>query len=628
MAAHRLGRMAGRIRDSDIAEVRDRTRIEEVVGEYVALRRAGAGSLKGLCPFHDEKTPSFTVRPSHNSFHCFGCAEGGGVIDFVMRIEHIGFVEAVERLADQIGFRLTYTGGGSSVQRDRGTRSRLLEANKKAAEFYAAALRTPEAAPAVDFLKARGFDGTAAQTFGCGYAPAGWDGLTKHLLAAGFSLDELMKAGLSKEGRRGPIDRFHRRLLWPIRDLGGDVVGFGGRRIFDDDPIEAKYLNTPETPVYRKTHVLFGLDLAKREIAKGRQVVVVEGYTDVMAMYLAGVRTAVASCGTAFGSEHVSVIRRLMGDDSFDRGEVIYTFDGDAAGQAAALKAFDGDQNFAAQTFVCVAPDGQDPCDLRLSAGDTAVRDLVARREPLFEFAIRSILRDHDLDTAEGRVGALQRCVPLVAQIKREDLRDEYARRLAGWTSWDDIAMVVRRVRESAGAPAERSRAARSAPAVPARDDPRLHRQREALKAALQVPGIAGPGYDELPEQAFTHPAYVQVHRAIQVAGGVCGGREGPAWLDAVVAECAPEVRGLVSELAVEPLELPQKNTEEVRYVASIVSGVRLALVDEQIAEIKSRLQRTNPVDDADVYLELFGDLVPLEQYRIALREKAMGAVG
>ena len=621
--------MAGRIRDSDIAEVRDRTRIEEIVGEYVALRRAGAGSLKGLCPFHDEKTPSFTVRPSHNSFHCFGCAEGGGVIDFVMRIEHIGFVEAVERLADQIGYRLTYTGGGSSVQRDRGTRSRLLEANKKAAEFYAAALRTPEAAPAVEFLKARGFDGTAAQTFGCGYAPAGWDGLTKHLLAAGFSLDELMKAGLSKEGRRGPIDRFHRRLLWPIRDLGGDVVGFGGRRIFDDDPIEAKYLNTPETPVYRKTHVLFGLDLAKREIAKRRQVVVVEGYTDVMAMHLAGVPTAVASCGTAFGIEHVNVIRRLIGDSDFDLGEVIYTFDGDAAGQAAALKAFDGEQSFATQTFVTIAPNGQDPCDLRLSAGATAVRDLVARREPIYEFAIRTMLRDYDLNRAEGQVAALQRCVPLVARIKREDLRDEYARRLAGWTSWDDIAMVVRRVRESAGAPAERPRtAARSGPSAPSRDDPRLHRQREALKAALQVPSIAGPGYDELPEQAFTHPAYVQVHRAIQVAGGVCGGREGPAWLDAVVAECGPDARGLVSELAVEPLELPQKNTEEARYVASIVSGVRLALVDEQIAEIKSRLQRTNPVDDADVYLELFGDLVPLEQYRIALREKAMGAVG
>ena len=374
--------------------------------------------------------------------------------------------------------------------------------------------------------------------------------------------------------------------------------------------------------------MLFGLDLAKREIAKRRQVVVVEGYTDVMAMHLAGVPTAVASCGTAFGAEHVSVIRRLMGDDSFDRGEVIYTFDGDAAGQAAALKAFDGDQNFAAQTFVCVAPDGQDPCDLRLGSGDTAVRDLVARREPLFEFAIRSILRDHDLDTAEGRVAALQRCVPLVARIKREDLRDEYARRLAGWTSWDDIAMVVppgARERGRAGRPDPR-RPAR-APAPPARDDPRLHRQREALKAALQVPAIAGPAYDELPDQTFTHPVYVQIHRAVQAAGGVCGGREGPAWLDAVLAECGRDVRGLVAELAVEPLELPQKNTDEVRYVASIVAGLRLPLVDEQIAEIKSRLQRTNPVEDADTYLELFGDLVPLEQYANALREKAMGAV-
>jgi DNA primase len=614
--------VAGRIRDGDIAEVRDRTRIDEVIGEYVALRRAGAGSLKGLCPFHDEKSPSMNVRPTHGMFHCFGCGESGSVIDFVMKIEHVGFVEAVERLADRIGFRLTYTGGGSSVQRDRGTRTRLLEANKKAAEFYAAALHTPEGAPAVRFLTGRGFDAASAQRFGCGFAPAGWDALTKHLLAAGFTLDELMKAGLSKEGRRGPIDRFHRRLLWPIRDLGGDVVGFGGRRIFDDDPIEAKYLNTPETPLYRKTHVLFGLDLAKREIAKGRKVVVVEGYTDVMAMHLAGVQTAVASCGTAFGTEHIATIRRLMGDDSFDRGEVIYTFDGDAAGQAAARKAFDGDQSFAAQTFVCVAPDGQDPCDLRMSAGDSAVRDLVARREPLFEFAIRAILCEHDLNTAEGRVGALQRCVPLVAQIKREDLRDEYARRLAGWTGWDDIAMVVRRVRESAGAvPARRGPAA----PVPPRDDPRLHRQREALKAALQVPAIAGPAYDELPEQAFTHPAYVQVHRAVQAAGGVCGGREGPAWLDAVVAECPTELRPLVGELAVEQLRLPLKNADEAHYVSSTIAGVRLPLVEAQVADLKRQLQRMTPEEDDD-YFTLFGDLVPLEQYAIALRKKA-GAV-
>ncbi|OLT20123.1 DNA primase [Pseudonocardia sp. CNS-139] len=619
--------MAGRIRDSDIADVRDRTRIDEVVGEYVALRRAGAGSLKGLCPFHDEKTPSFNVRPSHGTFHCFGCGEGGDAVAFVMKMEHIGFVEAVERLAERVGVRLTYEGGGSSVQRDRGTRTRLLEANRRAADFYAAQLRTPEAATAVQFLTSRGFDVNAAQTFGCGYAPGGWDALTKHLLGAGFSLDELMKAGLSKEGRRGPIDRFHRRLLWPIKDLGGDVVGFGARRLYDDDTIEAKYLNTTETPVYRKTHVLFGLDVAKREIAKRRQVVVVEGYTDVMAMHLAGVPTAVASCGTAFGSEHISVIRRLIGDDSFDLGEVIYTFDGDAAGQAAALKAFEGEQSFAAQTFVAIAPDGQDPCELRQSHGDAAVRDLVARREPLFEFAIRSMLRDYNLDSAEGRVAALQRTVPVVAKIKREELRDEYARRLAGWTSWDDIAMVVRRVRESAGVPADQVRVGRvprrDASVPPPKDDPRLHLQREALKAALQVPAIAGPSYDELPEQVFTHPAYAAVHRAVLTAGGVCGGREGHAWVDAVLAETPTESRMLVTELAVEPMELPRRNTEEARYVASVIAGVRLALVEAQVAELKARLQRTNPMEEADAYHQLFGDLVPLEQYRIALREKA-----
>ncbi|SDH34085.1 DNA primase [Pseudonocardia oroxyli] len=619
--------MAGRIRDSDIAEVRDRTRIEDVIGDYVALRPAGAGSLKGLCPFHDEKTPSFNVRPGRGMFHCFGCGEGGGAIDFVMKIEHVGFVEAVERLADKCGVQLVYEGGGASVQKDRGTRSRLLEANKKAAEFYAAQLRTPEAAQAMQFLTQRGFSSAAAEQFGNGYAPSGWDTLTKHLLAQGFSLDELEKAGLSKPGQRGHIDRFHRRLLWPIRDLGGDVVGFGARRLFDDDRIEAKYLNTSDTPVYKKSSVLFGLDLAKREIAKRRQVVVVEGYTDVMAMHLAGVPTAVASCGTAFGTEHVSVLRRLMGDDSFDRGEVIFTFDGDAAGQAAAMKAFEGDQAFVAQTFVCIAPDGQDPCELRQAHGDTAVRDLVARREPIIEFAIRTKLKAFDLDTPEGRIKALQDIVPDVAKIKREDLRDDYARRLAGWVGWDDIAMVVRRVREEAGGGAPRRR--RAAPAAPRRDDPRLHLQREALKAALQIPAIAGEAYDELPEQVFTHPAFASLHIAITKAGGVCAGMdggEGGAWVEAVGAECTPEERKLLSELAVEPLELPRKLGDEVRYVASVLAGVKLALVEAQIAEVKSRLQRTNPTEDPELYHELFGDLVPLEQYKIALREQASGA--
>ncbi len=446
-----LTRMAGRISDRDIAAIRERTRIEDVVGDYVQLRRAGADSLKGLCPFHDEKSPSFHVRPNHGHFHCFGCGEGGDVYAFIQKIEHVSFVEAVELLADRIGHTVTYTGAAATnVQRDRGSRSRLVAANAAAQEFYAAALESPEAAAARQYLTERNFDAAAARQFGCGYAPSGWDPLTKHLLRKGFEYKELEAAGLSKQGKRGPIDRFMRRLLWPIRGSAGEVIGFGARRLYDDDPMTAKYVNTPETTLYKKSNVLFGIDLAKRDIAKGHQAVVVEGYTDVMAMHLAGVTTAVASCGTAFGDEHLSMLRRLMMDDNFFRGELIYVFDGDAAGRAAALKAFDGEQNLAGQSFVAVAADGMDPCDLRLAHGDTALRDLVARRTPLFEFAIRTALSEIDLDTAEGRVSALRRCVPMVAKIKDPTLRDEYARQLAGWVGWDDVALVIARVRETA----------------------------------------------------------------------------------------------------------------------------------------------------------------------------------
>ena len=445
------GARKGRIPDRDIAAIRDKVRIEDVVGDYVQLRRAGADSLKGLCPFHDEKSPSFHVRPNHGHFHCFGCGEGGDVFAFIQKIEHVSFVESVEVLADRIGHAVTYTGGGNTMQRDRGSRSRLLAANAAAQEFYSAALESDEAAPARRYLTERNFDAAAARQFGCGFAPSGWDSLTKHLIRKGFEFKELEAAGLSREGRRGPMDRFHRRLLWPIRSASGETVGFGARRIFDDDPIEAKYVNTPETVLYKKSTVLFGIDLAKREIAKSHQAVVVEGYTDVMAMHLAGVTTAVASCGTAFGDEHLSMLRRLMMDDKFFRGELIYVFDGDAAGQAAALKAFAGEQNLAGQSFVAVAADGMDPCDLRLRSGDGALRDLVARRTPLFEFAIRTTLGEHNLDSAEGRVSALRQCVPMVAKIKDPTLRDEYARQLAGWVGWDDVAQVISRVREEAG---------------------------------------------------------------------------------------------------------------------------------------------------------------------------------
>jgi DNA primase len=630
--------MAGtRISDRDIAAIRERNRIDEVVGDYVQLRRAGADSLKGLCPFHDEKSPSFHVRPNHGHFHCFGCGEGGDVYAFIQKVEHVSFVEAVERLADRIGYTITYTGAVSSVQRDRGSRSRLIAANAAAQEFYADALESQEAAPARRYLIDRNFDVEVARRFGCGFAPSGWDSLTKHLQRKGFEFKELEAAGLSREGRRGPMDRFHRRLLWPIRASSGEVIGFGARRIFDDDPMEAKYVNTPETVLYKKSAVLFGLDLAKRDIAKGHQAVVVEGYTDVMAMHLSGVTTAVASCGTAFGDEHLAMLRRLMMDDSFFRGELIYVFDGDAAGRAAALKAFDGEQNLAGQSFVAIAADGMDPCDLRLKAGDGALRDLVARRAPLFEFAIRSALSEVDLDSAEGRVSALRRCVPMVAQIKDSTLRDEYARQLAGWVGWADVAQVIARVREEAqrrGGTVRRDSSRRAAvPTKPSTQAPSPHRpdprdptlwpQREALKAALQYPALAGPVFDSLTVESFTHPGYAAVRAAIESAGGTSAGISGAEWIDAVRQQ-AEAAGGVVSELGVESIRVDD-DEKLPRYIGGVMARLQEVWVGRQIAEVKSKLQRMSPIEQSDEYHALFGELVAKEAYRRSLLEQASG---
>jgi DNA primase len=630
------GDRKGRISDRDIAAIREQVRIEDVVGDYVQLRRAGADSMKGICPFHDEKSPSFHVRPNHGHFHCFGCGEGGDVYAFILKIEHVSFVEAVEMLADRIGYTVTYSGGGTSVQRDRGSRSRLTAANAAAQEFYAAALESEEAAPARKYLTERNFDSAAARQFGCGFAPSGWDSLTKHLIRKGFEFKELEAAGLSREGRRGPMDRFHRRLLWPIRSASGEVVGFGARRIFDDDQMEAKYVNTPETVLYKKSNVLFGIDLAKRDIAKAHQAVVVEGYTDVMAMHLAGVTTAVASCGTAFGDEHLSMLRRLMMDDKFFRGELIYVFDGDAAGRAAALKAFAGEQNLAGQSYVAVAADGMDPCDLRLAQGDTALRDLVARRTPLFEFAIRTALAEHDLEMAEGRVAALRRCVPMVAQIKDPTLRDEYARQLAGWVGWDDVAQVIARVREEAGHKPgargdNRRTAGRPAPAVdgaarrPDPRDPTLWPQREALKAALQYPALAGPVFDSLTVESFTHPGYAAVRTAIETAGGTSSGITGGQWIDTVREQSgATATEGLIMELGVESIRVEDEERLP-RFIGSVLARLQEVWVGRQVAEVKSKLQRMSPVEQGDEYHALFGDLVALEAYRRSLLEQASG---
>ncbi|MGH3120702.1 MAG: DNA primase, partial [Streptosporangiaceae bacterium] len=439
--------MAGRIRDEDIALVREKSAIDEVVGEYLQLRNAGGGSLKGLCPFHDEKTPSFNVTPARGLWYCFSCASGGDVIKFIQQIDNLSFVESVERLAARAGIDLRYEQGGQVPGREHSQRRRLLEANQAAAEYYTERLHSPAAAPGRAFLTERGFTLADAERFGVGYAPAEWEALTRHLRGRGFTEQELLTGGLASQGRRGAMDRFRGRLMWPIRDLTGDVIAFGARKLNPDED-GPKYLNTPETPLFRKSTVLYGADLAKREIAARRQAVIVEGYTDVMACHLAGVGTAVATSGTSFGDGHIKILRRLLMDADQFRGEVIFTFDGDAAGQRAVLRAFDLEEHFVTQTFVAVQRDGLDPCDLRLKQGEQAVRDLIAQRLPVFEFAIRSELAKHNLDTNEGRLAALDAAARIIGRIKDRGLRDRYAVSLDRWLGMLNEEFVLARVRE------------------------------------------------------------------------------------------------------------------------------------------------------------------------------------
>ncbi|HEY0451215.1 toprim domain-containing protein, partial [Actinophytocola sp.] len=541
---------------------------------------------------------------------------------FIQQIDHLSFSEAVELLAGRANIELHYEddSGRATGAPDRahvGQRARLVAANTAAAAFFAEQLGTPEAAPARQFLAERGFDRQVALDFGCGFAPGGWDGLTRHLRGLGFTQAELVTGGLAKESSRGTlIDRFHRRLVWPIRDITGDVIGFGARKLMDDDP-GPKYLNTPETPLYKKSTVLYGIDRAKRDIAKRHQAVVVEGYTDVMACHLAGVTTAVASCGTAFGGEHISVLRRLLMDQDEFRGEVVYTFDGDAAGQAAAMKTFAEDQRFVGQTFVAVEPDGHDPCELRQEHGDAAVRDLVARRTPLIEFVLKTTLAGYDLDTVEGRVAALDKTAPLLAQVKDHALRPAYARRLAGMLGLPDESEVVERVRRLAGNGAERPRPrARAAQRTP--DQTAVEVERESVKAALQVPEIAGPSFDAIPPGAYTDPDYAAVAAAVASAGGAAAVTvTGAAWLDRVAEHCPREsARAQLTALAVESMRSVGEN--DVLYVNALMARMQEIYTVRQIAGVKGKLQRMNPVESSDEYMKAFKQLMDLEQLAIS----------
>lgn len=563
--------MAGLIRKEDIDEVRARTDIREIIEGYVSLKSAGIGTFKGLCPFHDERTPSFNVRPQVGSYHCFGCGESGDVYSFVMTMEHTSFVETVERLAARIGYTLHYEGGKPGDRYEAGMRRRLLDAHKIAAEFFERNLYSPDAQEAQRFLGARGFDPAATRKFGVGYAPRGWDHLLKHLRSQGFTDEELKATGMFSEGNRGLYDRFRGRIMWPIRTIAGETIGFGARRLFDDDQ-GPKYLNTPETQLYKKSQVLYGIDLAKRDMAKNKQVVIVEGYTDVMAAHLAGITTAVATCGTAFGPGHIKMVRRMITDDG-SGGEIIFTFDGDAAGQKAAMAAFQEDQRFIAQTFVAVAENGMDPCDLRLHKGDAAVRSLIASRRPLFEFAIDSTLAKYDLATLEGRVLAMRAIAPIIAGIKDRDLRPAYMRKVSGQLGLE-LDEIQRAVAYAQNHP-KLSRTQQAEAAAAPRYE-RLNEGPQGVQGYAGAPGYTGiqgaahadapydPAYDAPPPEDHTAPsAYAGQNAAAHPPSNIQPAAPQPeAAVPAVEEFLTPDPRDPVARLEKAALEIALQHPE------------------------------------------------------------------
>ena len=599
-----------RVKQSDIEQLKDRVDIVELIGSYISLKPAGPGSFKGLCPFHGEKSPSFHVRSNPAFYHCFGCGVGGDAFKFVQEIDKVGFSEAIEKLAQRTGYQLTYEEG----ERETSNRNLLLNINKAASDYYKSQLQSEEGKAARDFLVARGFDLDSISEFEVGYAPKGWQNLSQHLTEKGFTLEDQALAGLLSKGEKGFYDRFRGRVLWPIRDANSQVVGFGARKLYVEDQ-GPKYLNTPETPVYHKSTVLYGLDLARREIASKRQVIVVEGYTDVMACHLAGEKTAVATCGTAFGEEHIKLINRLLGQ-STDPASVVFTFDPDAAGEKAALRVYGDASKFNALTFVASGPAGLDPSDLRQQQGDSAVVEMLKNRKPLFEFVIQHRLSQFNLSDIDSRVAAARAAAPVVAEIVDPALRSGYTRMLAEWVSLDvtDVSAMVGGNKNQATR--ARVEPLRTSDALPTTEPIADKLETQIMQVLVQNPtafsvsqlrrmqaaGISTPDYKALLE--------IVLENAERISE--------PSFANLLVTAADEPLQAVVRQLALAPLPL-KSEADLGKYSLGIVNAAMIKALDREKTDLLAALRRAELAASEEQKVAIQRQLVELEAERRSL---------
>lgn len=618
--------MAKRVPQSDIDEVLSRVSIVDVVGDYVALKASGNGEYKGLCPFHGEKSPSFGVSITKGLWHCFGCGEGGNLFQFLNRIDSLGFIESMEKLAARVGYSLNYEEGGETNP-NTAIRARVLEANSFAAKFFEERLGDQEAEPGRTFLQSRGFDRAASAHFGVGWAPKGWTSLTDHLKALGFTEEELITAALSGKKEKGAYDRFRGRLIWPIRDTTNAVIGFGARKIFDDDQ-GPKYLNTSETPVYHKSSVLYGIDLARRDISKSQQVVVVEGYTDVMACHLAGITTAVATCGTAFGDEHIKIINRILVTDATKPAEVIFNFDPDEAGQKAAMRAFASAQKFNALTYIAIGPEGLDPCDLRKARGDGAIVDMIAAKRPLIEFAIERSIARFDLGSREGQVAAVRSAATIVAEISDSTLRSSYEKHLSELTMVDRSAInqmvseAAKGVRRAAVAPetqvTQNSSAEGEATVLPQVNlaDPINRNERFLLEVIAQIPGSIDPNtMKRIFRGFFSAPRHAAIARAVESAYG-------SADLTSAVSNALPaDLATLWREIVLTPLPV-MPGGDPMPYALGVIRSSLMSTIEFEKQVLIQGLTQAKAAKNEAQSDQIAKKLIELDSELIQLRAK------
>ncbi|HYH28252.1 MAG TPA: DNA primase [Actinomycetota bacterium] len=589
-----------RIRQDDVEAVRERNDIAAVIGQYVALKKAGR-DLVGLCPFHTEKTPSFRVEPGKQVFYCFGCGKGGNVFHFLMEIEQLTFPESVERLASRAGITLRYEGVSEKDRREMSRRKALYRANAKAAELYRKMLlEGREAEDARRYLSSRGISKDSVETFGIGYAPGYHDFLLRRM-AREFSPEILVEAGLAIQDDRGQVrDRFRARVMFPVHDLAGQAVGFGARLLEGDGP---KYLNSPETAVYKKGEMLYNLDRAKVILSSEGRVFVTEGYTDVIGLHQGGIPAAVATCGTALGEGHFRLLARFA-------TTAYLAFDSDEAGARAAERAHGFFERYPLDVRVLILPEGQDPADLVKERGPEAFAEHAERAVPLIEYMLRRSVEGKETKTPEGQARAVAEAVPILEGLGDPVLRSRYAGVLADLVGTRTDTEILRRLERSGGGLPQRAeggarpRASRS---------PEREVEREALKLLLQHPD--GRGVDKLRTEHFTNERHRKLFELARSAPD-----SGPA--DLMERTTDSTVARLIAELAVEsPMGDPGEG-----YGERVSWRLEEFSLSRQIDAMKKRLERLNALKETEEFDSLYESLITLEAERRKVRQAAEGA--